>query len=140
MKALITYSDWLMLTRDEIRPEVGDKIIKIDIGWGEVSHDFFELTGESLSFITDDLESHWVEIDYNPNATKELMERNFQLEQEIGKLKLEAIKFAEWINQYQYDQDLKTNLWSHWDNPQGEHTTQELFEIFKKEQNDKRGN
>lgn len=46
----------------------------------------------------------------------------------------EAIAFAEWIAQYQYEQDDKTKLWSYWDNglfPLTEYTTEELFELFK---------
>lgn len=48
----------------------------------------------------------------------------------------ETIEFAEWIAQYQYEQDFDTKLWSYWDNgllPKNEYTTEELFNMFKKE-------
>lgn len=52
-----------------------------------------------------------------------------------------ATKFADWIAHYSYDQDNKTKLWSYWDNglmPKREYTTKELFNLFKKETNEKR--
>lgn len=45
----------------------------------------------------------------------------------------EAIDFAEWIAKYQYERDEDDGLWRYWDNGIGEHTTEELFNIFKKE-------
>ena len=41
-----------------------------------------------------------------------------------------AIDFAKYISPYDFD--TKTELWSYWDCPQGEYTTEELFESFKK--------
>jgi hypothetical protein len=51
-----------------------------------------------------------------------------------------AIKFAEWIAHYQYEQNFDTKLWEYWDNgiyTPSKYTTEELFEIFKKQTDDK---
>lgn len=54
---------------------------------------------------------------------------------------IDVIEFAEWIAKYQYEQDSKDKLWRYWDNGIGEYTTEELFNLFKQQQNgNKRSN
>ena len=78
-------------------------------------------------------------IDIDKNS---LIEAMCQLAEEIEKENksktndTEALEFAEWIAQYQYERD-KDGLWRYWDNGIGEHTTKELFNLFKKEQNER---
>lgn len=66
MKALISYKDWLLLNRGEIRPKVGDEVRMI-----------FEGIDESPTFDKckyqkgDDINLCYVEIDYNPNEAIE---------------------------------------------------------------------
>lgn len=42
-----------------------------------------------------------------------------------------AIKFAEWIAHYGYEQDFDTKLWCYWDCGAANYTTKELYELFK---------
>jgi len=49
--------------------------------------------------------------------------------------KEDIINFADWIANYQYEQDNTTKLWCYWDNgliEKEEYTTKELFELYKK--------
>ena len=119
MKCLISYKDWLLLNRGEIKPEIGDKVKILEYFYTLKQGDFYKSEDKwiitpkvLLSFYIEDC---YVEIDYNPN---------------------ESIEFAEWIAQYQYERD-KDGLWRYWDNGIGEHTTKELFNLFKKEQNER---
>jgi len=49
----------------------------------------------------------------------------------------DTIAFAEWISKYGYERDKEDKLWRYWDNGIGSYTTEELFNLFKKE-NDKK--
>ena len=119
IKVPISYKNWLLLNRGEIRPEIGDKVKIVGYFYTLKQGDFYKSEDKwiitpkvLLSFYIEDC---YVEIDYNPN---------------------ESIEFAEWIAQYQYERD-KDGLWRYWDNGIGEHTTKELFNLFKKEQNER---
>lgn len=91
MKALVSYCDWLIWNRGEIRPEVGDKIIGKS-GW--ITSQVVE--GEEKLI---DVAMWCVRIDFDPNAFEEGYKRAeycYRSIQEIDK-KNHAIEFVEWV-------------------------------------------
>lgn len=120
-KALIKYSNWLLLNRGEIRPEVGDRI--------KYLCDNYTFTNEEIKFIHNDYlyigdyknespvlyDDCYVEIDYNPN---------------------EAIEFTKWVNS-NYIQSQNGNYSFCAFNGKDYFTTKELYNQFKLENNGK---
>jgi len=107
MKVLQSYSDWLLLNKGEINPEVDDIITyhndneKVEIRLTNVSnqnimrgivvnHSIKELINARASNL--DIKDCYVEIDYNPNAYQEGMLKNEELY--ISIMELQAIAFA----------------------------------------------
>ena len=88
-----------------------------------------------MSFI-DKIIKEWQEHFKKPgNKTLGTLPNDWKLELE-ELITNESIKFAEWIAHYEYEQNFDTKLWCYWDNgllPKNEYTTEELFELFKKE-------
>ena len=81
IKALITYKNWLLLNRGEIRPEVGDKIVISGLSGSGMYNKtvkkiiYIEYKSSFKIYITTKqytfLEGCYVEIDYNPNESIE---------------------------------------------------------------------
>lgn len=107
IKALITYKDWMLLERGEIRPEIGDKIVMpYAIGGSNMPCKVFKIENvhdHIYIYRSKNLKCHinniHVEINYNPNAFKEgykQAEYCHRSLQEIDK-KNHAIEFAKWM-------------------------------------------
>lgn len=123
IKSQISYKDWLLLNRGEIKPEIGDKIIISGLSGSGM----YNKTVRNFSFIEwknsfkinisakqyTYLEACYVEIDYNPN---------------------EAIEFAEWLINEQLNCSLynRNGKWKYLQE-NNEITTEELYKQFKKE-------
>jgi len=61
MKALITYSDWLLLERGEIKPEIGD-VTEYGIVTNIFNDNFVDI--DNSPQYVDEI---YVEVEYNPN-------------------------------------------------------------------------
>ena len=115
-KVLIPYADWLIMTRGEIRPEVGDEYFDHLFGsWARVEAEDIEYLTKRLSHAITNRHDYYVEIDYNPN---------------------EAIEFAEWVGENYFIQNDNESWATELLKYSGcIYTTEELFKIFKQEQN-----
>lgn len=72
MKVLIKYTDWLILNRGEIKPEVGDELCFI---YNDKINRGLEIYTINNEFINTDIHIDicYVEIDYNPNESVEFL-------------------------------------------------------------------
>lgn len=102
VKALISYKDWLLLNRGEVRPEIGDKIT---VFWDKeiLKTEINEIRKDNKPYFehnwTSDYDQLFVEIDYLPKAFEEgykQAEYCYRSIQEIAN-KNHAVEFAKWM-------------------------------------------
>ena len=111
MKALISYKDWLLLNRGEIRPEIGDTYLDLTFGIMETvgKHDIVYLnkrlnSNEPIPIRCD----FYVEIDYNPNllcnqgfksmTREEFKELMFNVRTAARLIEHDNLKGDEWLD------------------------------------------
>lgn len=141
MKALISYKDWLLLNRGEIKPEIGDKILTLSKERSFVNRTVVE-TGEdcvNISYVKCSKNNDYfnfyvtdcyVEVDYDPKAFEEGYKQAEYCYRSIHEIDRQnhAIEFAEYCGNLG---DFHNNKWIQDDSIQP--STEELYQQFLNE-------